>query len=211
MVSKALPRSRRRTFRKKKRVRRVVIIVAALLLLAALAVYYVIQYQRHLAYAQYPLSYKDLIVRTAGEYGLDPWHVAGVIRCESSFNARATSSVGARGLMQIMPDTGQWIAGKFGEAAAFDPETLYDPETNLKYGCWFLHWLMTRYDGDLVLATSAYHAGHGAVDRWLSDSQVSPDGKRIDPDNIPYASTAAYVRRILKACEKYEELYDYDS
>ena len=114
MASRAMPRSRRRAFRKKSPVRRIAIIAVAAALLIALSVYYVAQYRRRLVYAQYPLSYKDMIVRMADEYGLDPWHVAAVIRCESSFNAGATSSVGARGLMQIMPETGQWIAGKFG-------------------------------------------------------------------------------------------------
>ena len=150
-------------------------------------------------------------MRAAGEYGLEPWHVAAVVRCESSFDANATSSVGARGLMQIMPDTGEWIAGKFKEADGFDPDSLYDPETNLKYGCWYLNWLMGRYDRDLTLVTSAYHAGHGTVDKWLTDSAVSPDGRTLLRDAIPYASTKAYVSRVLTAYEKYEELYDYET
>ena len=211
MVQRPLPRSRRRSFKKKKKTGRVAIAIVAAALFIALAVYYVAQHQRKLVYAQYPLRYKDLIVEMADEFELDPWHIAAVIRCESSFNPNATSSAGARGLMQIMPDTGQWLAGKFDEDDGFDPETLYEPETNMKYGCWFLNWLMKRYNRDIVLVTSAYHAGHGTVDKWLADSAVSPDGQTIAPDKIPYDSTAAYVARILKACEKYEELYDYET
>ena len=211
MTSNAMPRSRRRSLRKKPPVKRVAAVCVIAALLVALGVYYVVQYRRHLVYAQYPLRYKDLIVRMAGEYDLEPWHVAAVIRCESSFDPNATSNVGARGLMQIMPDTGEWLAGKFKEADGFNPDSLYDPETNVKYACWYLRWLMNRYDRDLVLVTSAYHAGHGTVDKWLADSAVSQDGRAIQPDAIPYASTKQYVSRVLRAYEKYEELYDYES
>jgi len=210
MLSNAMPRSKRRSFRRKKPAGRIAVIVLAAALLVAVGIFYIVQYQRNLMYAQYPLSYKELIVRMAEEYDLDPWHIAAVIRCESSFNAGATSSAGARGLMQIMPDTGQWLAGKFNEDDGFDAETLYNPETNMKYGCWYLRWLMNRYHRDLVLVTSAYHAGHGTVDKWLADSYISPDGQTISPEAIPYVSTANYVTKILKACEKYEELYDYE-
>ena len=210
MVSSGLPRSKRRSYRRKRPITRIVLIAVAAALLIALGIFYIVQYQRNLVYAQYPLSYKELIVRMADEYGLEPWHIAAVIRCESSFNANATSGVGARGLMQIMPDTGEWLAGKFSESESFTPDSLYDPETNMKYGCWYLNWLMNKYGRDIVLATCAYHAGHGTVDKWLADSYVSPDGQTIDPEMIPYASTQTYVTRILKACEKYEELYDYE-
>ena len=210
MVSSGLPRSKRRSYRRKRPITRIVLIAVAAALLIALGIFYIVQYQRNLVYAQYPLSYKELIVRMADEYGLEPWHIAAVIRCESSFNANATSGVGARGLMQIMPDTGQWLAGKFGEDGDFNPDSLYDPETNMKYGCWYLNWLMGRYGRDVALTTMAYHAGHGAVDKWLSDEYVSPDGQSIALDAIPYESTQTYVTRVLKAYEKYEELYDYE-
>ena len=210
MTSNSLTRSQRRSLKKKKNAGRVAAVAVIALLIIALGVYYIVQYRRHLVYAQYPLRYKELIVRMAGEYGLEPWHIAAVIRCESSFDPNATSSVGARGLMQIMPDTGQWLAGKFKEAEGFDPDSLYEPETNLKYACWYLNWLMNRYNRDIVLVTSAYHAGHGTVDKWLADSAISPDGLTIQPEAIPYSSTSRYVTRVLKAYEKYEELYDYE-
>ena len=159
---------------------------------------------------QYPLRYKRQIVETARQFGLEPWHVAAVVRCESSFDAQAVSSAGAMGLMQIMPETGEWLAGKFGEKDSFEPENLFDPDTNLKYGCWYLNWLMDRYGRDVTLATAAYHAGQGKVDQWLQDAAISPDGTTIDPDAIPFSSTKTYVRRILTACAQYEELYEYD-
>ena len=206
-----LPRKRRRSYKKKNPRLRLLVIIPCLVLLVVLGVFGVNRYLTMKTYQEYPLSYKELIIKTAEEYNLRPWHVAAVIRCESSFNANATSSVGACGLMQIMPDTGEWLAGKFDEDADFDTASLYDPAINIKYGCWFLNWLMERYDGDVVLATCAYHAGHGTVDKWLADPTVSADGKTIEPDNIPYASTKTYVKRILAAYEKYQELYDFSS
>ena len=161
-------------------------------------------------YRTYPLRYKDLIVRMADEFTLEPWHVAAVIRCESSFDPMAESNVGARGLMQIMPDTGEWLAGKFNEKDGYDPNSLYDPETNLKYGCWYLNWLMSRYSGDVVLVAAAYHAGQGTVDTWLQNADISSDGFTIPIESIPYKSTRDYVIKVMAAREKYEELYDFE-
>ncbi len=204
----ALKRSKRRSFRRSRMPARNWLIVAAILvLLIALSIYYVGRYRRHLAYAQYPLKYEELIVSTAAQFDLEPWHVAAVVRCESSFNAEATSKAGARGLMQIMPDTGKWLAGKFDEEDAYADDDLYQPEVNLKYGCWYLRWLMDRYHGDRTLATAAYHAGQTKVDQWLEDPSVSSDGKTLDV--VPYDSTRTYIGRVLTACEKYQELYDW--
>lgn len=184
-------------------------VIAALLAVVLLVagIYYVVQYRRDMVYAQYPLKYEELIVSTAREFDLEPWHIAAVVRCESSFRERATSNVGARGLMQIMPDTGKWLAGKFGEEDTYTDDDLYDPAINLKYGAWYLKWLMDRYHGDRTLATAAYHAGQGTVDKWLANPEVSADGQTLS--RIPYDSTGTYVRRVTTACEKYQELYDF--
>ena len=169
------------------------------------------RYKLAQAYRRYPLRYETLITDTAREYGLEPWHVAAVVLCESSFDATAESNVGARGLMQIMPDTGEWLAGKLDEKDTYTVDALYDPQTNLRYGCWYLSWLMNRFSGDRILATSAYHAGQGTVDGWLKNPDISADGATIAVEKIPYDSTRRYVQRILTSCEKYEELYDFDT
>lgn len=206
-----MARSKRRPQQAASRLPRLVIVLVCVLILSLVSLFYVGRYRETLRYRQYPLSYKELIVQTAADYSLEAWHVAAVIRCESSFNPEATSSVGARGLMQIMPETGRWLAGKFDEEDAFEEDWLYQPEISLKYGGWFLSWLMQRYDGDLVLATCAYHAGQGRVDGWLDDPAISADGKTIDVANIPYDSTRTYVQRILTACEQYSALYDFSA
>ena len=188
-------------------------LLAGLIVTAAIvgAVIGVSSYRLARTYRQYPLRYKTMIVDAAKTYGLEPWHVAAVVRCESSFNATAVSNVGARGLMQIMPDTGAWLAHKLGEDDSYTDDGLFDPQTNLRYGCWYLGWLMDRFSGDRVLATAAYHAGQGQVDSWLQNPDVSADGATIAVEKIPFDSTRRYVQRILTSCEKYKELYDFET
>ena len=93
---------------------------------------------------------------------LAPAYVAAIIRNESSFQPRAESAVGARGLMQLMPDTAEWIAHKLGvEGYAF--ERMYDPASNIRFGCWYLNYLSKMFLGNPVCVTAAYHAGQGQV------------------------------------------------
>ena len=199
-------RSRRRSFQRK-RLKRIIIAALLAALLAVLGFLYITAYQERMLYEQYPLRYEEQLTSYARMFQLEPWHVAAVVRCESSFNPQATSNAGARGLMQIMPETGKWIAHKLDEDATYTDESLYAPDVSLRYGCWYLNWLMKRYSGDRTVATAAYHAGHGTVDKWLQDPEVSKDGLTLSV--IPYDSTSTYIRRVLNACEKYQELYDF--
>lgn len=151
----------------------------------------------------YPMEYTSLIRRHAGEFGLEPAYVAAVILAESSYNPQAVSSVNAQGLMQIMPETGEWIAGKFDET--YVEGCLFDPETNIRYGCWYLGYLLRRYDGDKTCSTAAYHSGQGTVDGWLKDPEYSTDGRTLNIIGGPRANT--YVGRVLEYYEKYTQLY----
>ena len=197
----------RRSRKRRKRRGGVLFGAVMLIVLLALGVYYVSAHQKQLEYLRYPLRFEEEIVANAERFDLEAWHVAAVVKCESSFRTDAVSSVGAIGLMQIMPDTGEWLSGKFSEKSIFTESMLYDADTNLKYGCWYLSWLMERYGYDRTVATAAYHAGHGTVDRWLDTPEYSRDGHTLS--YIPYDSTRAYVERVEKACEKYRELYDF--
>ena len=151
----------------------------------------------------YPLAYRELIRQYAGEQGLEPCYIAAIVMSESSFQPDATSSVNAQGLMQIMPSTGEWIAGKFGDAYA--EGCLYDPATNLRYGCWYMGFLMDRYDGDKACSSAAYHSGQGEVDGWLDNPAYSPDGRTLA--TIPGENANTYVERVLRYYEKYKEIY----
>lgn len=206
----SMKRSKKRHARKRRsRISLVTPVILAVILIVV-GLYYVNKYHQHMEYVRYPLRHREILIETAREHDLEPWHVAAVVCCESSFWENAVSSVGARGLMQIMPETGEWLAGKFDEEDSYTPDALFDPETNLKYGCWYLSWLMDRYDGDRTVVTAAFHAGQGKIDSWLEDPAISPDGVTLPVENIPFKETRAYVKRILVAFEKYQELYDFE-
>ena len=153
---------------------------------------------------RYPMEYTDLIRSCAAEEGLEPAYVAAVILAESSYNPQAVSSVNAQGLMQIMPETGAWIAGKFDES--YVDGCLFDPETNIRYGCWYLGYLLRRYDGDKTCSTAAYHSGQGTVDGWLGEPRYSTGGRTLNIIGGPRANT--YVGRVLEYYEKYKQLYE---
>ena len=187
-------RQRRRTF--------LTILASALTVLIALGAWALFGRDRA-DLSRYPMTYAPEIRAAAEEFDLDPAYVASVALAESSFNAEAVSSAGAIGLMQIMPSTGEWIAGKLDDA--FDVQRLYEPSVNLRYGCWYLRFLLDRYDGDMRTASTAYHQGQGRVDEWLQDPEYSQDGRTLTA--ISSAVTDTYVSRIMESYEHYKELY----
>ena len=156
--------------------------------------------------AQHPLEYAGLITENALRQGLDPALVAAVILCESSFNPQAESRLGARGLMQLMEDTAAWVAHKLDEDGGdYSFDRLYDPETNIRYGTWYLGYLSRRFEGDATKIVCAYHAGQGNVDAWLANPLYSSDGVTLD--TIPTQDTAAYASRVLRARDVYHKYY----
>ena len=150
-------------------------------------------------------EYKGMIAKYAREYGLDPALVAAVIFRESSFRPEVDSAVGARGLMQVTPDAAEWIAEKLGiEGFTFD--MMYDPEMNIRFGCWMLNYNYEIFNGDTVCAVAAYHAGIAQVKKWLGDPAVSPDGLAIPAENLPEGRTKTYVQRVLESYRVYREM-----
>ncbi len=152
----------------------------------------------------YTLTYPDIIIAQSASFGVDPYLAAAVIYCESSGRETIVSGKGAVGLMQIMPKTGAWIAEKL-EMNEYSEELLKDPETNIRMGCWYLSYLLKRYDNNRVHALAAYNAGPGNVSKWLEDPAYTQDGQLTE---IPFDETAAYVKKVLAAEEKYRELYE---
>ncbi len=124
-----------------------------------------------------------------------------VIRQESSFRTDARSPVGALGLMQIMPATGQQIARELQDA---EPPDLLRPETNIRYGAHYLQQILQRLQNNPVLATAAYNAGPNKVTQWLPASDPAPAD--VWAETIPYRETRSYVQRVLEYAAVYRFL-----
>ena len=154
----------------------------------------------------YPRSYSEEISRNAEIYDLDEALLYALIETESGFDKNAVSSVGAKGLTQITPETFQWLQTKTGES--YEDDALFDPEVSVKYGAFFLRYLLDEF-GDTKTALAAYHAGRGRVNEWLSDPRYSSDGKKLDV--IPYNDTDFYAEKVLKVRDRYLKIYDYQS
>ena len=155
----------------------------------------------------HPLEYRELIETAAEENNLKPSFVAAIIMNESSFRADATSSVGARGLMQVMENTAGWIAEKLYETGSYSFDNMYDPVTNIRYGTWYLDFLSKRFGGDPIVVACAYHTGQGAVANWLNNSDYSSDGRTLTLDKLPDGPTKQYAERVIRAYAIYEQLY----
>lgn len=152
----------------------------------------------------YPMKYQSLIDTVCEEKGLDPALVYAVVRTESSFNPRAQSNVGAKGLMQLMPDAFDWVRMRQGRSLIEDKDALYDPELNVDCGTEMLRMFLDEF-GTVENALCAYHAGRGSLKSWLADPEYSPDG--IHVETIPFADTRAYVKKVCKSMEIYRRLY----
>lgn len=153
----------------------------------------------------YPFPYREMIEAEAREKGLDPFLVAALTRQESLFKARIVSPVGARGLMQIMPETGRQIAPGVG-IEQWDAELLFNPEINVHMGTRYLADQMERYDAFLPYVFSAYNAGPSRVERW---KEIYPEAGDFElfTERIPYSETRGYVKILTRNKAIYEGLY----
>jgi soluble lytic murein transglycosylase len=149
----------------------------------------------------YPLKYNDIVKKYADLYGVPEQIIYATIKVESDFQSDAVSSAGAIGLMQITPDTFEWIQMILREK--LDDGLLYDPETNIKYGTFLLSYLYSEF-GNWENTHAAYNAGMSRVKQWLEDDEYSKNGVLY---NIPYKETRAYVKKIANAGEIYLRLY----
>jgi soluble lytic murein transglycosylase len=150
-----------------------------------------------------PLRHDDIIRQQAADKGLDPALIAAVIYEESRFRDQ-TSSAGARGLMQITPETADFIARRSG-GVRFEQADLATPQINIAYGAWFLRYLTDHYDGNETLAIAAYNAGLTNVDGWVerAGGAESFDAAR----DVPFPETRAYVQNVQERRGEYGEHY----
>lgn len=161
----------------------------------------------YLLQAKYPIRYQEIVEDYAEEFDLDVALVYSVILTESKFDTYAESNVGAKGLMQLTEETGQECARKLG-IESFSPEQLFDPEMNVRLGCYYLKKLIQDYDGITETAIAAYNGGPGNVDQWLNDSNCSNGDGTLK--EIPFRETRDYVHKVRKAYWNYQSIYHLD-
>jgi soluble lytic murein transglycosylase len=150
-----------------------------------------------------PLRHEDIIRQQAAEKNLDPALIAAVIYQESKFRDR-TSSAGAKGLMQLLPGTAEFIAHKSG-GTRFELQDLGTPQINISYGSWYLRYLIERYNGNKTLAVAAYNAGEDNVDKWV-EAAGGADKFDVSRD-IPFPETRAYVQGVFSKRDAYAKHY----
>ena len=153
----------------------------------------------------YPYPYRTLIQAEADERGFASSIAAALVRQESMFEARITSHVGARGLMQIMPATGAQLAEAAG-LEEWDPDDLYQPEVNTHLGMGYLAEGIEAYDGSLPAVFAAYNAGPHQVDQWRTFPEFTAD-EELFTERIPFAETRDYVKKLTRNRAIYEGLY----
>ena len=152
----------------------------------------------------YPFGWRAEITAAASRAALDPMFVAAVVREESSYDPRARSRVGARGLMQLMPDTGRSVARQRGLPFLDGGATLDEPAANLELGATFIGGLVRDF-GDPRLAVAAYNAGPRRVREWWNARRS--DDLEVWVEQIPFDETRAFVKRVMVAWEEYRRLY----
>ena len=154
--------------------------------------------------AIYPVKYEEIVTAAAKEYELEPALIYSVIKTESNFDKDAVSHAQAQGLMQLIPDTFNFIKHHDEELSAHSISAIRDPIVNIYCGCSYLRYLIDKY-GEVSTAVAAYNAGPGNIDKWLKNAQYSVDG--ITFYHIPFPETENYVKRVMNSKEMYIKLY----
>ncbi|WP_346668732.1 lytic transglycosylase domain-containing protein [uncultured Subdoligranulum sp.] len=180
--------------------------LAVLLILAAIGAALFAVFQDKINRWEYPIEYAEYVTYYADKYEIDPLMLYAFIRTESNFDPMADSDAGARGLMQITEVTFDWIKSKIAPTEDLTFEDLYDPETNIRFGSYFVSYCLLRYQDDLATAAAAYHSGWGTVDDLLAQEQYSADGKTLD--HYPYPQMRLYVKKITSSYQHYQEIYN---
>lgn len=156
----------------------------------------------------YPLKYQQDVFQACEKYGVEPALVYGVMKTESSFDPEAVSHAGAIGLMQITPETFDWIQTYYAEENDYTAEDLKDYHVNIDYGTHILSILIEMYQNE-DNAICAYNAGVGNVNSWLEDERYSSDGSTLS--EIPIAETKNYLKLVKQNKSIYNRLYFYEA
>lgn len=177
------------------------------IILFGFLIYYLFYINIDIKKARFPIKYEEVVTKYAKEYDLDPFMIYSIIKVESSFDERAESNKGAKGLMQITSSTGEWIAEKL-NIEGFKSDDLFTPEINIRLGTWYFGYLTEKFDGNINLAIAAYNAGPGNVQNWLNNKETSKSGNELN--KIPYKETENHIKKFNNAYEQYKEIYKED-
>ena len=161
---------------------------------------YILIYPQEVSQLLYPLPYRELVDDNSRRHGLDFYLMNALIREESRFDSEDVSWVGAVGLMQIMPSTGRWIAEKI-DLNSYRPETLFNPESNIRLGSWYMAYLLRLFDEDLTLALASYNAGPGSVQRWLKKNKMTDSDTFIE--FFPFRETRWFIKKVYRSYANY--------
>lgn len=152
----------------------------------------------------FPTPHMEFVEKYAAENHLQASLIYAVIKTESGFREKVISPKGAVGLMQITEKTGYWIASML-KVSDFTLEDLTDPELNIRFGCWYLSYLMDRFSGNSELALAAYNAGEGTVSSWQDAGNIGWKDMKIK--TLPFKETEKYLIRVNRIYFVYKTLY----
>lgn len=147
----------------------------------------------------YLTPHQNTVVSYSQNVGLDPAWAYGLMRQESRFVTHARSSVGAGGLMQIMPETAKQVAKKMGET--YNPAVLTDMNTNVRYGTYYLSMIQGQLSDNAVLATAGYNAGPNRARRWQASTGTIAADQYVE--SIPLSETRDYVKNVMTNATHY--------
>ncbi len=181
-----------------------IIAVVAILVIVVIIIAKVFNIEQIILQNIYPKKYEEYVEKYAEENNIDPLLIFSIIKAESNFKENAESSSGAVGLMQLMEETAKEIAESMDEPI-LEKEDLKEAETNIKIGIKYYSILQKNYDGNMLLALTAYNAGIGNVNTWIKNGIIKSDGSDIE--NIPYKETNMYVRKIIRNYKMYNKIY----
>lgn len=196
-------RSTRSRSQKRSDRRRRALVISGTILVGALGVFLIVnsdRFQRTLEEVTLPLQHEDIIRQQAAEKDVPADLIASVIYNESRFRDQ-TSHAGARGLMQITPATAKLIE-KLSGGQTFKFDDLADPDINIRYGTFYLHYLIQKFGDNDVAALAAYNAGEGNVVAW--------GGSNLTLNDIPFPETRDYVENVLEKREEYARHYRHE-
>src|SRR5699024_8267655 len=152
----------------------------------------------------YPLAYTESIDEYSKEYNVDQFLIFALINVESKYDKKAISQKEAKGLMQIGTETGEWASQEL-NIENYNPYILFDPDTNIQIGTWYLNKLISEFGNDADLVLAAYNAGSGNVQKWIKDEKYSHNGKELH--NIPFEETENYLESVKSNYKIYKLVY----